>query len=367
MRFRQLIITGVALTITLTTFVAAVAQTPTPALTKTAYYWDLGLSIKYPENWLPPRYIAGQMFLYAAPPSTDGKITQPTCVMEIYNSAHALNLPKDAPFDVIAAQASTGKNVTIEPGGPTTIAGLDAAFVSVSHEVVPNSDTDKTLGQTAAFRVPDGRIGVLICISGRDAWPDFFPTLGQMYGQISLLKPADYTLPTFGSLIGIYGPGGVRFAIPDHWADKSQGTNQIAHTYYDSDTIIYRDGSGYANGLLLAIDVQPLTQGMSLHDMLVKIVEPEPQDVITNITVGGQPGIQITYTEPQTGQAITIVGFLAQNAQDKTVIDIFRWTVPGMLVDISRPTFDTILNSVKFDKTPPTPQPTATATATAQS
>jgi hypothetical protein len=84
------------------------------------------------------------------------------------------------------------------------------------------------------------------------------------------------------------------------------------------------------------------------------------------VTVGGQPGFQIVFTEPASGQSVT---FVAVASQDKTAMIVFRWTTPGILADAVRPAFETILGSVKFGPSlgplviPATGTPAASATA----
>ena len=65
----------------------------------------------------------------------------------------------------------------------------------------------------------------------------------------------------------------------------------------------------------------------------------------TAISIGGQPGVEVTTADPATGQQVIFIGVASQ---DKSAINIFRWTTPAALVDTTRPLLDALLKSVAF-------------------
>src|SRR5205085_387663 len=106
---------------------------PTPgALNKTALYWDLGLSVKYPQNWIDPQFIDGQMILAPSLEAAQGQTpTQPVVAVRIVDPVRDLRLSKDATLTQIASAVSAGQNVRTSSSGTTRVAGLDAAYINL--------------------------------------------------------------------------------------------------------------------------------------------------------------------------------------------------------------------------------------------
>ena len=63
-------------------------KTPGP-VTNSVQYWDLGLSIKYPDNWGTPLFLSGQMNLAQSVQAAQGQtVTEPVVAMSIDRRAH---------------------------------------------------------------------------------------------------------------------------------------------------------------------------------------------------------------------------------------------------------------------------------------
>ncbi|MCC7449756.1 MAG: hypothetical protein IT324_20215 [Anaerolineae bacterium] len=314
---------------------------PTPgALTKTVYFWDLGVSMKYPENWVAPQFNAGQVVVVSSPDAIRNRIVaQPIVALRIVDPLRELGLAKNATLDQIArAAGASSSTARVTPGGNTSVAGQDAAYVNVSEDSV------KLNSLSLAFRMPDGRVGVLIGVAPKDQWGDFAPTLENMRVSIALLKPTDFPLPEMGSDVRTYPQGGITFNTPKGWIDKDLGSN--TRQYRDPALADYPDGSGYVNGPQLFAFGVPLPPGAALDAVLKPFVNARANDPVKSTTVGGQPALEILITNATTGQTVNYTGFASQ---DKTVLIVFRWTTPAILTDALRPTFESILKSVTFN------------------
>jgi hypothetical protein len=312
---------------------------PTPGqLNRIGRYWDLGLSVKYPDNWVVPQFIVGQIILAPTLEAARGQTpTQPVVAIRIVDPVKDLRLSKSATLDQIAAAISAGQNVRIGSSGATTIAGLDAAYLDLT------DDNAKLNGQAIAFQMPDGRVGVMIGVAPIGVWADFAPTFDQMRGATALLKPADFGAPDSNGPTAIFPPGGISFTYPKGWIDHDLGGN--TRLYRDSAAVEYLDDSGYVNGPQLVVISQALPRDMPLQTALARVVRIAPEDKVTQVMVGGQAGIQFSYTDRVSGQVLTYVSFASQ---DRTVMIVLRWTTPGILKDALRPTLDTILQSVRY-------------------
>jgi hypothetical protein len=313
--------------------------TPGP-LNKTAAFWDLGISVKYPENWVDPQYIAGQMTLAQSLQAAHGKsATEPVIALSIRNNSQ-LRLSKDASLQDIAAALTAGPGVTFTDKRSTTFAGLDAASINLTDA------TNQLYGSVLAFRLPDGRLGSLISVAPFDQWAEFAPTLDKMLISAGLLKPADFKLPAPGGSTGVFPAGGIAFSLPQGWVSKQVGTDANTATIYrNSADTDYLDNSGFVNGPQLVIIGRTLAPSQTVRDALTTMITKMPGDQIGDVKVGDQSGTQILSVDPQTGQGIIFVGVASQ---DKRVLMVFRWTAPGILAQATRPMFDSILSSVRF-------------------
>jgi hypothetical protein len=321
-------------------------STPGP-LTKTADYWDLGLRITYPDNWSAPQFLSGQITLAGSLAAMHGTTAEPVVAVRVADPVKGFQLPKNATLQQIAAAMSAGQGVTISSTGATNIAGLDAAFINLTE----NNAT--MYGQAVAFRMPDGRVGSMIGVAPMSMWADFAPIFDQMRQNAKLIKPADYTLPLTASQRVSFGPGGLSFNIPQGWIDKSLGGN--AHLYRPDGLEDYLDDSGFVNGPQVVLLARPLAPGAAIRDAMASMVNQG--DTVADITVGGQPAVQITSSDESSGQTILFIGV---PSQDKTVLNVFRWTAPGILVQALRPTLDSILQSVRSEAVKITLAPQAT-------
>src|SRR5439155_24491399 len=99
---------------------------------KTAYFWDLGVSITYPGNWVDPLYIAGQMTLGPTTEAVQGQSSrQPVIAFRILDATRELNMPKSATLPQIDAALSGDNGVNLSKPQGTYIAGLDAASLDL--------------------------------------------------------------------------------------------------------------------------------------------------------------------------------------------------------------------------------------------
>ncbi len=333
----------IMLTILLASCSTGASPTPEPVpgtpgpLTKTADYWDLGLRIKYPDNWAVPQFLSGQMTLAGSMAALHGTSAEPIVAIRVADPVRDFHLSKDATLQQIAAVMSSGQGVTISGTGTTNVAGLDAAFINLTET------NAQMYGQAVAFRMPDGRVGSIIGVAPFDQWANFAPTFDQMRNSVVLLKPADFTVPTMSNQPVSFAPGGLTFELPQGWIDGDAGSG--ARLYHDGASIAYLDDSGFVNGPQLVLRAWSFTPTAALRDVLTKTIQVNAGDTVLDITVGGTPGVQITSSDPTTGQ---IVLFIGVTSQDKTVLNVFRWTAPGILAQALQPTLNGILQSVRF-------------------
>lgn len=330
--------------------------TPGP-LTKTIAYWDLGLSIKYPDNWAAPQIVAGYLALAPSVEAARGQIqTQPVVYARIADPVRDLRLPKEATLAQIAAAMNTGQGVIVSGGGGTKVAGLDAAYVELTE------NNQATYGRAFAFRMPDGRVGLIVGVTPADQWADFASTLDQMRAGISLLKATDFTVPVIGSgLSRLFPQAGVKIPLPDGWTDEDLGNLVTARLYRNPLYEEYLDESGFANGPRLVLRSEKMPGGVSLTEALRQLIKLGPGDKITMMTVGGFPAAMYSYTDHASGQIVIFIGFTSQNYEILT-LNVFRWTVPGILSEVTRPVLATILDGTIFYSPDgyayPSPEPT---------
>jgi hypothetical protein len=278
--------------------------------------------------------------------------TQPVIALRIVDPISELRLPRDATLEQIAAAASLGQNVKIDATGPTQISIFDAGFVNLTL----SSDTGRIIGQATAFRILDGRVAVLTGLAPTGIWADFVPTYENMRGSVARLKPSDYTPPRIGGKIGKFPQGGLQFAIPDGWIERDV-TGQNARLYHDAALTDTLDRSGFNNGPQFVVQASQFAKDTTLKDALRQAIQAGPQDIITDVTAGGQPAAQHSFIDSSTGQTVTFVGVASA---DRNVLNIIRWSAPGLLDEATRPTFQAMLASVKFSDITATlvPQPT---------
>src|SRR5450432_1652431 len=132
-----------------------VYETPGP-LDNTAYFWDMGMQIKYPANWVAPQFLSGQMTLAGSLNVAQGRDPRaPLVAFRLVNNVE-LHLTKDATLQEIAAAVSAGADVTIDTRKEATFAGLDAALISLTDH------KNNLYGSALTFRLPDGRVGSFI-------------------------------------------------------------------------------------------------------------------------------------------------------------------------------------------------------------
>jgi hypothetical protein len=170
-----------------------------------------------------------------------------------------------------------------------------------------------------------------------------------------LLKSTDYAVLPLGNTVN-FALGGITFAQPQNWLGKDF---YGARVFHDAALTDYLDNSGFVNGPQLVVIARSTRGFATVRDAIAQALTPVQGDVLSNITVGGQPAVELVSNDTATGQTITFVAF---PSQDKTVLIIFRWTTPGLLAATVGPTFDAMLKSVTFGPItvtlmPPTPHP----------
>src|ERR1041385_5743936 len=90
---------------------AAPYKTPGP-VTNSVQYWDLGLSIKYPDNWSAPLFLSERMNLAQSVQAAQGQsVTEPVVALSIRNIGQ-LGLTKDASLQDVVTALSAGPGVT---------------------------------------------------------------------------------------------------------------------------------------------------------------------------------------------------------------------------------------------------------------
>lgn len=304
-------------------------------LTATANFWDMGLSINYPTTWAEPQLIAGQMTLGPTPGGS--AINQVVIALRIVNSPQDLNVPQDASLAQIATALTGGGNVALTNSRATNLAFLETVAVDLE-------DKDHNLyGIIYVFRLPDSRLGAMIAIAPRDLYADYFPTIESMRGSAKILKPAEFTPPGALTDKADFPSGGISFTLPTHWVSHDLNGARIFH---DSAAAEYLDQSGFVSGAQLVVVGQPIKKFTSVRDLIAHSISPQKGDVISDVSVGGQHAVQIASTDKTTGQNVT---FIAVPSQDRRTLIVFRWTVPGMLINVTRPTLDAIMQSVRFE------------------
>jgi len=303
-------------------------------LTATANFWDMGLSVNYPTNWAEPQLIAGQMTL--SPTLGGSAINQAVVALRLVNSPQDLNLPQDATLPQIATALTGGGNVVLTNSRATNLASLETVAVDLE-------DKDHGLyGIIYVFRLPDSRLGAMIAIAPRDVYADYFPMIESIRGSAQLLKPAGFTLPGLPTAQASFAPGGITFMQPAQWVSRDLNGASIFH---DSAAVEYLDQSGFVSGPQLVVVGQPIRKFTSVRDLITHSISAQKGDVISDVSVGGHAAVQIASSDKTTGQNVT---FIAVPSQDRSTLIVFRWTVPGILVNVTRPTLDAIMKSVKF-------------------
>jgi protein-disulfide isomerase len=324
-------------------------------LTNTASYWDMGIRISYPTGWTQPLYVSGQMILSVTEEAMRGAYDQPIVALRLVDPEYEYGLPVDATLEQITGVALVTLGANALETGNTVIAGLNATYANME---LPESSLS---GQTIAFRLPDGRTGVIFALAENAAWAEFFPTFGLMTQSAVLLDPASFTPPTIGAQTATFPQGGLTFAIPDSWSEQ-EASNALLYTPDDAPT--YADGSGYTNSGQLVVLAVPLNEDSGStpktpRAALAELTGAVDTD-ITDTSVAGISAPTTEFTDPLTGQTVIFVGI---PAPDTSVMSVFRWTMPGVLSEVLRPTFDAILASVRVEAPSATLVPRATAPA----
>jgi hypothetical protein len=318
--------------------------TPTPIQGKTVMYWDLGLKINYPADWAEPKFGAGQLVL--APPGAiaqDRSVTNVVVALRIVDPVRDFGMDKDVTFEQIAVAANIvpGFPISVPSSGIGAIAGLEAGYADIV-------DEQRNLkGQSLAFRMPDGRVGVLVGIGPTTLWADFAPTFDAMRASAALLRPATFPLPATYTQVSRFPRGGVAFVVPTGW--MSNDLTSTARLFHDRNLADYVDGSGYVNGPQLVIVADTMALGSTLREALALKIGASVTDTFADVQVGGRPGLQHTSIDSTTGQVVTFIAF---KSGDGRMMNTFRWTTPGILVEVTRPILETTLASVHFDVTP---------------
>ncbi|MBX3084911.1 MAG: thioredoxin domain-containing protein [Anaerolineae bacterium] len=321
------------------------AQTPTETPNKIAVFWDMGITVGYPADW-GEQIITGQMYLSPPTQASEHPIKQPFVALRIFDPIRDLGLLKDATYEQIAAalSLSSGTNATVTQSAATTFAGLEAWLLLLESEVKISADETVSIrGEMIVFLLPDGRYGAFVGNSPSDQYGDFSVIQSAVIRSASLILPKDYTPPVITTQTSSFPQGGVQFAIPDNWRDQEeQGVD--ARTYFDQSLTPYSD-SGLVNGPALQVIAVPMPEGGKLDEALLAFLgSPLPTKMI--VLNGTIQAVEVNTINPINWQTFIFVAFLSQ---DGKVVNIFRWTTPGMLAGKTRPIFDAILASIKLN------------------
>jgi len=223
--------------------------------------------------------------------------------------------------------------------GRTGVGGLDAEFVEV------DQTQSNVHGLSIAFRLPDGRVGVLLGVSPIDQWAYFAPVLEQVRSSGVLIKTSSYPLPRPGTTVVTFAAGGLALTPPEGWkVDTMSGGSALVMT--DPATERFGDQSGFANGAQLALLAHATAaDGADITAKFARIVQAAANSPIQKIDIGGRQAAMVVDRDPVTGQNITLIGVIALNQK---TITVFRWTTPYSLTEVLRPTIDAIMASVKY-------------------
>jgi hypothetical protein len=329
------------------------AQTPTQTPTKPVWFWDMGVRLNYPEPWAAPQFLTGQLFLAPVADPAVHAAKQPFLALRIIDPYREFGLTKDVTLEAVAqvVALTNGVQTTITNSKPGSFAGLEAWTVEIEAEI-QISDTERLaiLGVVIAFLLPDGRHGVYLANAPREQWGDFFIVHSAILESAGLLLPADYPDLTFAGQTATFPQGGVQFPIPVGWGEQVE-PGVDAQTYFAQGETPYAD-SGLINGAQLQVLALPFPAGGRLRDALVAFLQ-DPSIAMNDRTVGAAtlPAVEAFSVNPLNWQTYTFVAFLSQ---DGKVMNIFRWTTPGMLITRTRVSFDVILSQVTLIPTTPT-------------
>jgi hypothetical protein len=179
------------------------------------------------------------------------------------------------------------------------------------------------------------------------AWASFAPTFEKMRNSAALLRPATFPLPATYTQVSRFTRGGIAFTVPSGWL--SSDLSSTARQFHDRNLADYVDGSGYVNGPQLVIMADTMALGGTLSETLARKIGASGSDTITELQVGGHPAVQHTAFDSTSGQVVIFVAFTSSDGQ---TLNTFRWTTPGILVEVTRPILETTLASVHFDAAP---------------
>lgn len=323
----------------------AQGATPVP-LGNVLPYWDLGLQINYPTAWPAPRFITGQVFVSPPADSTQHILKQPFIAMRIVDPINELGLVKDAPLSIIAAAGATATGIAADvvEAGPATLAGLEAAAVTLTANFrASENETINLTGLVLATRMPDGRVGLLQGTAPTDQWSDFNFVTAEVVKSAVLLRPKDFPLPQFSGTKSTFPQGGVQFDLPAGWSDQPVPSAD-ARRYHAASLQPYTDNSGYVNGISMEIGALPLNTGMSPKQAFLQFIQARSESAVTEVKVGGTlQGWELVAANPINNQVSILTAF---GSKDGKMLNVLRWSVPGMLIGVTRPVYDRILSSV---------------------
>jgi hypothetical protein len=302
-----------------------------------APYWDMGVSVQYPQSW-QVFYGAGQLLIARDAEATRANPPTEPLISLQYATLEQLGMDKTATLEQIAGRVSRASgNTRAISAGKAAFAGLDA-FYTIIEETSSN-----LLQQAVAFRMPDGRIGWLIGLAPRETWPNFLLTLDGVRESAKLTRSPEYPAATFG-VKTYFTQGDFTLTIPTGWVDQAV-PNAPARLYHAQSDAAYVDGSGFANGAQLVVSAFPRVAATTIGEALGKSVGAPPNAKIDALTISGQPAAQYITIDPASGQQII---FTALEQPSRGALVIFRWTTPATLSQVARPTLDTILKQVEF-------------------
>ncbi|MBX3062382.1 MAG: thioredoxin domain-containing protein [Anaerolineae bacterium] len=333
--------------------VPALAQTPTPAPTQVFNYWDAGIRLEYPADWAAPQIVVGQAFLAPVLAAGESPVNKPFFAVRLVDPQREFNLAKDAPLEALAqtvALSSGFSSVEITESATASVATVEAWVVRLAAKV-PTSETDATpveiIGQSVATLLPDGRYITYIATSPRDDWSSYVNVAAAIMRSISFLRSTGTPAPIVGPALMSFAPGAVTFNTPEGWVENAEsGIN--ARTFYEQNALRYTDTSGYVNGPELVTLAVPMQANDTPTSALLRFLGLDSGTKLRTLTVGGSqalPAAELTTVKDISAHALTFVAFASQ---DGKTLNVFRWSSPGMLIEVLRPTLEGILESIKL-------------------
>ncbi|MBE7512844.1 MAG: hypothetical protein HS103_08525 [Anaerolineales bacterium] len=304
--------------------------------TRAIVYWDIGLRLAIPASWKAPIFTAGEMVITPSG-SFDPAAVDRVISLRIVDPVRDLRLAKDTSLEMIAASVSIAPDSGVigSERGVSYVAGLRAGYINV------DDPKNGLMGQSTAFRIPDGRVVVMIAVAADAQWAEFALVYDAIRTSAALVLPTVYSLPDLRQTPITFPAGGVGLELPLGWKEIPLAPN--AALYRDASLSDYRDDTGFVNGVQLVIIAEELDTTLTAAEAVGRVIQARKTDVLTPLTIGGREGAVYTEIDRASGQIISFIG-----VKSDVALIVFRWTTPGHLAEVTQPLLDSILASVTF-------------------